>query len=156
MGFRRSLVLDALDHPVIDSFLEFVKSLHLIHTVNQVSDHRPDFFLFFAKRRERGVRSVELITAVKVSLVFIRPYFEESFGVFRQANCGHASGLTSYPVMLAHFSLAILGVTEHSNHVNASTSERKMVGILSQVDDRLDEVVLYDELYTILIGAYMT
>jgi hypothetical protein len=52
LGFWRSLVLNALDHPVVDSFLEFVKSLHLIHTVDQVSDHCPDFFLFFAKRRE--------------------------------------------------------------------------------------------------------
>jgi hypothetical protein len=58
--------------------------------------------------------------------------------------------------MLAYFSLAILGVAEHANHVNTSTSERKVVGILSQVDYRLDEVVLYDELYTILIGADMT
>lgn len=81
MGFSRSLVLQSLLHAAVDPLLELMECLHFIHTVDQIGDHSPNFLFFFRKGRERSVGSVELITAVKVSLVFVVLDVEQCFRV---------------------------------------------------------------------------
>jgi len=122
LGFRRSLVLNSLHHAAVNALLELVESLHLVDTVDQIGNHRANLLFLLAELGQRSVRVVELIARVKVSLVFVSLDVEKSLWVLREADSRHASSLTGDPVVLANFTLAVLRVAEHSNHVNTSAS----------------------------------
>ena len=87
------------------------------------------------------------------ALVVVSVDLEQRLRVLRQAHRCDALGPRRDPVVLQDLLLALGRVRQHADDVDAGAAQGQEVGVLGEVDDRLDQVLLLDERDAVLVGA---
>ena len=138
----------------LDLLSQVVDCLELVDAVQQVANVLDHFLLLFCEG-DLGFERLEGCIDPRVvgdgALEVVGVDVEEGLGVLGQADGGHRLGPRGNPVVLQDLLLALDRVRQHPDDVDAGAAEREEIGILSQVDDGLDQVLLLNEGNTVLV-----